>query len=128
VHRESYDVCPCDAEPTPADPRPDPRKGSVREWRENMREVREASADVKRLERELSAAKAALAALPIFYTAASSLDPTGQPYTWAELVELAEHHSLGELRELNDGRVVSASWDPNYDPDPEVLATRRSSK
>ena len=98
----------------------------MRQWRAALREVSDSSAEVVRLERELAEAKAALAALPMFYTPATSLDPTGQPYTLDELVELAEHHELGELRELSDGRVVSAEWNPADDPNPDVIATRRT--
>lgn len=58
-------------------------------------------------------------------------DPVA-PYTWDELVDLITHWRVygeempAELRELNDGRVVDAAWDPADNPNPTVYATRSS--
>ena len=71
------------------------------------------------------------------YTPAAELDPHPVgPYSWDEIVALIDHHRAQEpdpdakaalptiLRELPNGNVVDADWDPATNPNPRVWATR----
>jgi len=60
------------------------------------------------------------------YTPAGDLEPNpAVTYTWEELRDLLDHWGIDdELRELSDGTVIDAAWDPSDCGEPTVYAQR----